>query len=72
MGTAGHITIGNRVVATAQTGVARSVEAGQVISGTPEMEAALWKRNYILLRKLPELVRTVTRLKKEEAKWHGE
>lgn len=72
VGTAGHITIGDRVVATAQTGVARSVEAGQVISGSPEMEAALWKRNTVLLRKLPELVRTVTRLKKEVAELRGE
>jgi UDP-3-O-[3-hydroxymyristoyl] glucosamine N-acyltransferase len=71
VGTAGHITIGDRVVATAQTGVARSVKAGQVISGSPEMEAALWKRNTVLLRKLPELVRTVTRLKKEVAELKG-
>ena len=71
VGTAGHITIGDRVIATAQTGVARSVEAGKMISGSPEMDAALWKRNYILLRKLPELVRTVTRLKKEVAELRG-
>ncbi len=67
VGTAGHITIGDRVLATAQTGIARSVETGKMISGTPEMAASLWKRNYVLLRKLPELVRTVTRLKKEVA-----
>ncbi len=72
VGTAGHITIGDRVVATAQTGVARSVEAGKMISGTPEMDAALWKRNYVLLRKLPELGRTVARLKKEVAELRGE
>jgi len=42
-----------------------------VISGSPEMEAALWKRNTVLLRKLPELVRTVTRLKKEVAELKG-
>ena len=67
VGTAGHITIGDRVVATAQTGIARSVEPGSTISGTPEMDSALWKRNYLLLHKLPELVLTVKRLKKEVA-----
>lgn len=67
VGTAGHIAIGDRVQATAQTGVARSVEAGRAISGTPEMDTALWKRIYLLLQKLPELVRTVNRLKKEVA-----
>ena len=65
VGPAGHIAIGDRVQATAQTGVARSVEAGRTISGTPEMDTALWKRTYLLLQKLPELVRTINRLKKE-------
>ena len=65
VGTAGHITIGDRVQATAQTGVARSVEAGRTIAGTPEMDAGLWKRNYLLLHKLPELVRTINQLQKE-------
>jgi UDP-3-O-[3-hydroxymyristoyl] glucosamine N-acyltransferase len=67
VGAAGHITIGDRAVATAQTGIARSVESGKTISGTPEMEAALWKRNYLLLKDLPKLVDTLKRLEKEVA-----
>ncbi|MDA2926697.1 UDP-3-O-(3-hydroxymyristoyl)glucosamine N-acyltransferase [Acidobacteria bacterium AH-259-G07] len=65
VGAAGHLSIGDRVVATAQTGIARSVESGKTISGTPEMDSALWKRNYLLLHELPELARTVKRLQKE-------
>ena len=67
VGAAGHITIGDRAVATAQTGIARSVESGKMISGTPEMDSALWKRNYLLLKELPRLVDTVKRLEKEVA-----
>ena len=65
VGAAGHITIGDQVVATAQTGIARSVESGKMISGTPEMDSALWKRNYLLLKELPQLVDTIKRLEKE-------
>ncbi|MEE2821931.1 MAG: UDP-3-O-(3-hydroxymyristoyl)glucosamine N-acyltransferase [Acidobacteriota bacterium] len=65
VGTAGHISIGDKVIATAQTGIARSVKAGSVISGTPEMDSSLWKRNYLLLKELPQLVNTIKQLKKE-------
>ncbi|MGH9340336.1 MAG: UDP-3-O-(3-hydroxymyristoyl)glucosamine N-acyltransferase [Acidobacteriota bacterium] len=65
VGVAGHLTIGDRVIATAQTGIGRSVEPGKTVSGSPEMDNALWKRNYVLMHEFPELVRTVKRLAKE-------
>lgn len=64
VGVAGHLTIGDGVIATAQTGIARSVEAGSRISGTPEMDSSLWKRNYLLLHDLPNLVKTVKKLQR--------
>ncbi len=65
VGVAGHLTIGDGVVATARTGIGRSVEANKKVSGAPEMDSTLWKRNYILMREFPDLVRTLKRLKKE-------
>lgn len=65
VGIAGHLTVGDDVIATAQTGVARSVEAGSRISGTPEMESGLWKKNYLLLKDLPNLVKRLRQLEKE-------
>lgn len=67
VGVAGHLVIGDRVTATAQTGIARSVEEGKIISGSPEMESGLWKRNYLLMHELPQLVRTVKGLEQEVA-----
>jgi UDP-3-O-[3-hydroxymyristoyl] glucosamine N-acyltransferase len=67
VGAAGHLTIGEGVVATAQTGIARSVPAGARISGTPEMDSNLWKKNYLLMLEFPELVKTIRRLQKEVA-----
>ncbi|HOM98640.1 MAG TPA: UDP-3-O-(3-hydroxymyristoyl)glucosamine N-acyltransferase [Acidobacteriota bacterium] len=68
VGAAGHLSIGDRVVATAQTGIARDVPEGARISGTPEMDSALWKKNYILMHEFPQLVKTIKRLEKEVAR----
>jgi len=65
VGAAGHLTIEDGVIATAQTGIARSVRKGSIISGTPEMESGLWKKNYLLMHRFPELVKTVKQLRKE-------
>jgi UDP-3-O-[3-hydroxymyristoyl] glucosamine N-acyltransferase len=74
VGVAGHLTIGDDVIATAQTGIARSVPAGSRISGTPEMDSNLWKKNYLLMHEFPTLVRIVKQLQKEveELKSAGE
>lgn len=65
VGVAGHLRIGDDVIATAQTGIARSVKDGSKISGTPEMESGLWKKNYILMHNLQGLVKEVKQLRKE-------
>ncbi len=65
VGIAGHITIGDGSVFTAQTGVARSVKDNSVLSGTPEMDSGLWKKNYLLMHKYPELVKSVRQLTSE-------
>lgn len=72
VGAAGHLSIGDGVIATAQTGIARSVEPGRRISGTPEMDSALWKRNYLISLELPELVKTLRRLEKRVARLEEE
>ncbi|MFQ5740046.1 MAG: UDP-3-O-(3-hydroxymyristoyl)glucosamine N-acyltransferase [Acidobacteriota bacterium] len=65
VGVAGHLKVGDEVIATAQTGIARSVEAGRKISGTPEMDSALWKRNYLIMHHLPEMARSLKALKEK-------
>lgn len=65
VGVAGHLTINDRVIATAQTGIARDVPEGTVVSGSPEMDSAVWKKNYIILQKLPDLAKEVRNLRQE-------
>ena len=71
VGVAGHLTIEDDVIATGQTGIGRSVKAGSKISGSPEMDSGLWRRNYILLHRLPDLVRTVRFLERKVRKLTG-
>ncbi len=71
VGAAGHLEIGDDAVAIAQTGIARSVKAGSFVSGSPEMDFALWKKNYLLMLKFPELVHTVRRLTREVEELKG-
>ncbi len=72
VGVAGHLTLGDEVVATAQTGIARSVEPGSKISGTPEMDSTLWRKNYVLMHRLPELVKTIKELEERVKKLEGQ
>ena len=64
-GIAGHLTVGDGAVITAQSGTSHDVEPGVVMSGSPIMPTATWRRAVIALAKLPELVRKVRELEKE-------
>ncbi|MBI4445989.1 MAG: UDP-3-O-(3-hydroxymyristoyl)glucosamine N-acyltransferase [Acidobacteria bacterium] len=65
VGIAGHLKIGDRVIVTAQSGVGHSIEDGKKVSGSPEMDSTVWKKNYLLMQQFPELVRTLKQVKKD-------
>jgi UDP-3-O-[3-hydroxymyristoyl] N-acetylglucosamine deacetylase/3-hydroxyacyl-[acyl-carrier-protein] dehydratase len=54
-GLVGHIRVGERAMVGAKTGVSRSVEPGEVVSGYPAMPHGLFKRVSALLQKLPQI-----------------
>lgn len=64
VGVGGHITIGDGVQAAAKSGLAQSVDPGQVVSGFPAMPHRLWLRTRSLIRKLPELFNRVRDIEK--------
>ncbi len=59
VGVAGHVTIGDRARATAQTGIPNDVEADALVSGYPAIENRDWLRSSAVFRQLPELRRQV-------------
>ena len=67
VGVAGHLTIGKGSIATAQSGIPNSVEAGSFVSGYPAVPNREWLKSSAVIRKLPELRKTITELERRIA-----
>jgi UDP-3-O-[3-hydroxymyristoyl] glucosamine N-acyltransferase len=62
VGVAGHLTIGDGAIATAQTGIPADVAAGATVSGYPAIENRQWLRAVAVFHKLPELAKALRKL----------
>jgi UDP-3-O-[3-hydroxymyristoyl] glucosamine N-acyltransferase len=67
VGVAGHLTVGKGSVATAQSGIPNSVEAGSFVSGYPAVPNREWLKSSAVVRKLPELRKTIAELERRLA-----
>ncbi|HKX27650.1 MAG TPA: UDP-3-O-(3-hydroxymyristoyl)glucosamine N-acyltransferase [Blastocatellia bacterium] len=68
IGTNQHITIGDRAIITARTGVTKSVEGGKIMGGMmPAQDYQSWRRAQVLYSRLPELFERLKRLEKAVA-----
>ena len=65
VGVAGHLEIGDGVVATAQTGIPNSIEAGKVVSGYPAIDNKQWLKSSAVFKRLPELLKRIEALEKK-------
>ena len=64
VGVVDHVEIGAGAVLGGKTGVGHNLEGGQAYLGAPSMPAALWRRVVVLLRRLPEIWRSIGRLQR--------
>jgi UDP-3-O-[3-hydroxymyristoyl] glucosamine N-acyltransferase len=64
VGVADHITIGDNVRAAAKAGITSDVSPNQDIAGHPQIPASSWRRQRVLIERLPELFRKVKELDK--------
>lgn len=64
-GFAGHITVGDNVKIQGQTGITGNVGDNEVLMGTPSMNYTNYNKSYVYFRRLPELVRNISKLEKE-------
>lgn len=55
VGVAGHINIKNNNQIAAQSGIANSVGDGELLMGSPAIDAKLFKRNFIAFKELAEI-----------------
>jgi UDP-3-O-[3-hydroxymyristoyl] glucosamine N-acyltransferase len=67
VGVSGHLTIGDRVIATGQTGIGTDIPSDSVVSGSPSVDNKTWLRSNVLFRKLPDLVRRIEALERNNA-----
>lgn len=64
-GISGHLTIGDNVKMAAQCGVPSTVKDGQIIMGSPAMEASQYRKAFIYFRNFEKLVKRIDELEKE-------
>jgi len=64
VGVSGHLTIHDRAVVYAQSGIGHDVPAGAVVSGSPAFDAREWLRAITAFQKLPDILRRVRQLEK--------
>lgn len=64
VGVADHVTIGDGVQVGAQSGIPSDVPPGIQVLGSPALPISEARRVYISIARLPELVKTVRRLKR--------
>jgi UDP-3-O-[3-hydroxymyristoyl] glucosamine N-acyltransferase len=64
-GLAGHISIGDRVSIGAQAGIIGNIEEGRTVLGSPAIDSKSYMRSSVIFNRLPEMYRTVEKLKQE-------
>lgn len=68
VGIIGHLNIANNVKIAAQSGVGGSIKKeGQILQGSPAIDAGKYQRSYVGFRRLPELMNKLSELEKEIA-----
>jgi UDP-3-O-[3-hydroxymyristoyl] glucosamine N-acyltransferase len=63
-GVSGHLSIGDHAMVGPQAGLVRSVPAGEIVSGSPQMPHKTWLRVHQILLRLPELKNKIEELEK--------
>ncbi len=65
VGISGHLTIGDDVKMAAQAGVPSNIKDGQIIMGSPAMEASQYRKAFIYFRNFDKHVKRIDELEKE-------
>lgn len=65
VGVGDHLSIGDRVMVGGGTGITRDIEPGQVVAGYHAMPLRDWLKVQVVLPKLPELKKLVSKLEKQ-------
>ena len=67
-GVTGHVRLGKGAVVGAKSAVTKDIEPGRHVTGVPAADVADWRESVVLIRRLPELRRTVADLEERLAR----
>lgn len=65
VGVADHVEIGNKVRAAARTGIVSDIPAGTDVAGHPQTTANDWRKQAVLISKLPQMNIELRKIKKK-------
>ena len=65
VGVANQVTVGDRVIATGQTGITGNVASGEMVSGMPHIPSKLYRKLFVMYKRLPEMYQMYKELKKQ-------
>jgi UDP-3-O-[3-hydroxymyristoyl] glucosamine N-acyltransferase len=71
VGTAGHLSVGDGTILTAQSGVPNDVPPRSMYSGYPAVDNRQWLKMMASLNQLPELRKRVRELESEVGRLRG-
>ncbi|BAZ44528.1 UDP-3-O-(3-hydroxymyristoyl)glucosamine N-acyltransferase [Chondrocystis sp. NIES-4102] len=55
VGVSNQIKVGDRAIATAKTGIVQDVAEGEMVSGMPNIPSPLYRRLFVMYKKLPQI-----------------
>ncbi|GAB4534889.1 MAG: UDP-3-O-(3-hydroxymyristoyl)glucosamine N-acyltransferase [Pleurocapsa sp.] len=66
VGVANQVQIGDGAIATGQTGITGNVAAGEMVSGMPHIPSKLYRRLFVMYKRLPEIYQMYKELKTKQ------
>lgn len=65
VGVANQVKIGDGAIATGQTGITGNVKAGEMVSGMPHIPSKLYRKLFVIYKRLPEIYKMYKKLDKQ-------
>lgn len=65
VGVANQVEVGDRAIATGQTGITGNVAPGEMVSGMPHIPSKLYRKLFVMYKRLPEMYQIYKELKKQ-------
>jgi UDP-3-O-[3-hydroxymyristoyl] glucosamine N-acyltransferase len=64
VGIADHVEIGDNVILAAKTGVTKNIPAGSTVAGIPHLDIQEWRKAWVSIPRLYDLLKEIKKLKK--------